>query len=174
MMRAFCFSPRCVVPMKSVSALALAAVLAAGLAPSAFAAGDKLQLGAFGTGKASGPLLTRAELRECFAILDRVKLGNESAASEREQLQKEKDELVRQGSELKAQLDTLDRTSQEAIDQYKAKVTARDAAIGDWETRSNAFNAKVEAMGADRASFAKRCDNRRFDELDASAVRKTK
>ena len=141
---------------------------------SAHAAGDKLKLGAFGPGKASGPLLTRAELRECFVLLDRVKVGNESAAGEREQLQKEKDDLVRRGSELKAELETLDRTSQEAIDQYKARVAARDAAIGEWETRSTAFNEKIASLGADRASFAKRCDNRRFDELDATAVRNTK
>ncbi len=112
--------------------LALAATLSASVSS---AAEEKLKLGIFGNGKGSGPLLTRAELRECFGIQERVRSGSETAGAEREQLEKDKAELVRQGTELKAQLETLDRTSQEAIDEYKARALARDRAIDEFEPR---------------------------------------
>ena len=147
------------------------ALLAAFSNPLARAAGDKLQLGAFGPGKASGPLLTRAELRECLATNERMRVGSEAAGPEREQIERDKNELIRQGAELKAQLETLDRTSQEAIEQYRARAIERDRAIDALEARTAVFNQKVETLQADKANFARRCENRRFDELDASAIR---
>lgn len=141
---------------------------------AAQAADEKLRIGVFGSGRGSGALLTKAELRECFAIESRVVASSEDAAKERERLEKEKAELIRQADTLKAERDALDRTNVEAIEAYIAREKARDKAIDDFESRSDAFNARVAAIDADRAGFRQRCDNRRFDQADAEALRKGK
>lgn len=148
--------------------------LGAALASPAQAASDKLRIGIFGSGKGTGPLLTRNELRECLAIEARVLDGTQSAARDREQLEREKTELIRQGDALKAELETLDRTSAEAIEAYRVRVLARDKAIDEFDARSDAFNARVGALDAERATFKQRCDNRRFDQADEAALRKGK
>lgn len=158
--------------MRTAALVCLALSLAAVLAPrAAGAAGDKLKLGSFGPGKASGPLLSRAELRECLALLGRIRVSNDAMTQERERIEKDKAELLRQGEELKAQLETLDRTSAEAVEAFKARAAARDKAIDEFESRTGEFNGRVEALKGDRGSFAQRCENRRFDELDETAVK---
>lgn len=149
--------------------LALVAALGA-----AHAANEKLRIGVFGSAKGSGPLLTKAELRECLAIESRVVGGSEDAARERAQLELEKAELVRRGDVLKAEREALDRTNAEAIEAHLARAKARDKAIDEFEVRSDAFNARVGTLDADRATFKQRCDNRRFDQADAEAIRKGK
>lgn len=148
--------------------------LGAALASPVQAASDKLRIGIFGSGKGAGPLLTRAELRECLAIEAKVVEATPAAARDREQLEKEKAELIRQGDALKAELETLDRTSAEAIEAYRAKVLARDKAIDEFDARSDAFNARVGALDTDRNAFRQRCENRRFDQADEAAIRKAK
>jgi hypothetical protein len=161
--------------MRPVVALGLSLSVCAAVLPSTVAAAnDKLRLGMFGSGKPVGPLLSRTELRECIALQGRIKSGNESAAADREQLEKEKAELLRQGEDLKAQFAALDRTSVEAIEQYRANALARDKAIDAFEARTSEFNARVTAIAEDRAGFSRRCDNRRFDELDEIAIRNGK
>ena len=148
--------------------------LGAALASPVHAASDKLRIGIFGSGKGTGPLLTRAELRECLAIEAKVVEGTQVAAREREQLEKEKAELIRQGEVLKSELAAVDQTSLEALQAHRNKELARDKAIDEFETRSDAFNARVGALAADRATFRQRCDNRRFDQADEAALRKGK
>jgi hypothetical protein len=161
--------------MRLVVALGVSLSVCAAVLPStAAAANDKLRLGMFGSGKPVGPLLSRTELRECIALQGRIKSGNESAAADREQLEKEKAELLRQGEELKAQFAALDRTSVEAIEQYRVNALTRDKAIDAFEARTSEFNARVTRLGEERAEFSKRCDNRRFDELDEIAIRNGK
>lgn len=148
--------------------------LGAALAPSAHAASDKLRIGIFGSGKGAGPLMTRAELRECLAIEARVVDGSQSALRDREQLEKDKAELIRQGEVLKSEFAALDQNSMEALQAHRSKELARDKAIDEFDARSNAFNARVGALEADRAAFKQRCDNRRFDQADEAAIRKGK
>lgn len=138
----------------------------------AHAANEKLRIGAFGSGKASGPLLTKNELRDCLALETRVVDANAGAAREREQLEKEKAELVRSGDALKADVETLDRSNAEAIEALLAREKARNAAIEAFQARTDAFNARVGEIDADRAAFKQRCDNRRFDQGDLEALRK--
>lgn len=143
---------------------------------TAHAANEKLRIGVFGSGsgKGSGPLLSKTELRECLAIESRVVRASNGMASERGQLEGEKAELVRQGEVLKAELEALDRTNVEAIEAHVARAKARDQAIEAFGARSDAFNARVGALDADRAAFRQRCDNRRFDQGDLEAIRKEK
>jgi hypothetical protein len=148
--------------------------LGAALVPPVHAASDKLRIGIFGSGKGTGPLLTRAELRECLAIEARVVEATPAAAREREQLEKEKAELIRQGEVLKSEFAAVDQTSLEALQAHRNKELARDKAIDEFDARSDAFNTRVGALDADRAAFRQRCDNRRFDQADEAALRKGK
>lgn len=156
------------------SAAACLTFVAACLPLAAGAADDKLRLGIFGNGKGTGPMLSRTELRECLSLQERVRGGSESAGREREQIDKEKAELIRQGDELKAELDKLDRTNAEAIEQYRARLVARDKAIDALDARTAEFNTRIAALNADRGAFAQRCDNRRFDQVDEAAIRNGK
>ena len=78
------------------------------------------------------------------------------------------------GQSLKEQLAALDRSSQEAVDQYNGRAAARDQRIDALEARMAPFNARVEAVAAERAAFGKRCDNRRYDERDEIAIKNGK
>lgn len=141
---------------------------------AASAADDKLRLGVFGSGKGSGPLLTRAELRSCLALRDSVGSGNDAAVRERDQLEQQKTALLRDREDIKAALEKLDMSNAEAIEQHKARAQAHDQATQGFLSRSDAFNTRVGALEADRASFKQRCDNRRFDQVDEEAIRKGK
>jgi hypothetical protein len=171
MMRA---CPNPTLPAMRLPVVLSLALIATSLVGEASAAGEKLRLGIFGNGKGTGPLLTRAELRECLALQERVRSGSEVAARDREQIDKDKAELIRQGDELKADLEKLDRTSAEAIEQYRARVVARDKAIDVLDARTAEFNTRIGKLNADRSTFTQRCDNRRFDELDEAAIRNGK
>lgn len=162
---------------RSSSLLAGAFALCAALGLSTQAAAQtapKPSQGTFGQGKGSGPLLTRAELRQCLAQQENLRKSDDELRRERQALDDEKAELVRLGTELKEQLAALDRSSQEAVDQYNARAAARDQRIDVLEARMTPFNARVEAAAAERASFGKRCDNRRYDERDEIAIKNGK
>lgn len=152
-----------------VLAAALPTVALAQTAPAKPAAKPPAKAGSFGNGK--GPLLTRAELRECLAQQDRIKAGSDAATREREALEKEKSEIVEQGKVLEEQLATLDRTSADAVQAYNAAVTERDQRIDAFEARMPEFNGRVEALQKDREAFERQCGNRRYDEADEIAIR---
>jgi hypothetical protein len=161
----------------SLSLIVLAATLFAASAVSAQTTAQtpaKPAQGSFGQGKGSGPLLTRAELRQCLSQQDSLRTSDEELRRERQALDNEKSELVRLGTELKEQLAALDRSSQEAVDQYNGRAAARDQRIDALEARMAPFNARVEAVAAERAAFGKRCDNRRYDERDEIAIKNGK
>jgi hypothetical protein len=148
----------------SAACLALAALCA-------HAAGDKLKLGSFGPGKASGPLLTKVELRDCLERMDRIRTRNDALSQERERIERDKAELIRQGDELKAALETLDRSNAEAVEAFKARAAARDQALDGFDKRTGTFNGEVENLSGERKQFAQRCENRRFDQDDETAIR---
>lgn len=126
---------------------------------------------AFGT-NAKGPLLTRDELRSCFAQQDQLRAENEDIGRQRAVREAERDALVKSGEALKADLAALDRTSAEAVEQYNAKAAARDKAIDEHQTGATAFNQRIEAFNARKIGFDKACGNRRYDEADEAAIRK--
>ena len=124
--------------------------------------------------KSSEPLLTRTELRACMAQQERIDATNAAAMREREGLDKEKAEILQFSSDLKEQLVTLDRTSQEAVDKYNADALERDRRIDVFEARMTPFNQKVEALAADREDWKKNCANRPYDEIDEIQIRRGK
>ena len=149
----------------------LALLLAAGGSPGA---DPPKKDAAFGTGKASGPLLTREQLRACLAQQAHMKQQEDESRKRQAELVEVKAEIARSGDALKAKLESMDRTNAEAVAAYNAEAAARDKQIDDYEAGVAEFNARVETQQAERDAFAKGCDNRRYFEEDEIAIRKGK
>lgn len=128
----------------------------------------------FGQNKATGKLLTRDELRECLAQDVRVKAMSEEAVTLQRALETGKSEIARHAEEINLARETLDRTSKEAVDAFNARGAEQDQRIVTYNERLPAFNAKVEALQAERASFAKNCADRPYDEGDYFAIKRGK
>jgi hypothetical protein len=127
-----------------------------------------------GQNKATGKLLTRNELRECLAQEVRVKAMSEEAVALQRAVETDKTEIARHAEELKGTLETLDRTSKEAVDAFNARGAEQERRIDAYNQRLPAFNAKVEAMQAERADFLKNCADRPYDEGDYFAIKRGK
>jgi hypothetical protein len=151
---------------------ALAAILAGSFAQTA----DKPRTASFGTGlgkgKASGPLLTRSELRECMSLQARTRATAEELAAAQAALDREKSELAARSAALKEELTALDRTSAQAVDTYNASVQEHEKRVDAYNAKTPAFNANALALQEHRAAFSKGCENRDFDEKDEIAIRK--
>ena len=153
----------------------LAVVCTCALTAPAHAADPPPRQGSFGVkSKAGGPLLSRAQLRECMAVDERVRSLADESARLQAQLDQEKAEVTRAGAALKAQLEAIDRTSADAVNAYNEQAQAFDKRVDAYNAATPAFNAKVEALQRERATFTKDCENRRFDEKDEIAIRNGK
>ena len=135
----------------------------------AFAADPKPA--SFGKGKADGPLLTRAQLRECLAQQGRVRTMSEATLKLQTALDAEKAEIARLGTVLTDKLAALDRTSADAVSAYNVEALARDQLIDAYNARTPEFNTKVDALQAERETFTKNCENRNYDEEDEFAIK---
>lgn len=135
---------------------------------------QKIKEGSFGKGKASGPLLTRNQLRECMSQQQKIALQGDETLALQSQFDRDKAEIQRQGVALKEELTALDRTNAELVDRYNAKAAARDKTIDDFEARAPAYNLRVQQLQTDRAAYASACENRRFDEKDEIAIKSGK
>ena len=118
------------------------------------------------------PLLTRDQLRACMALQAR----NKERAVEVTRLQSEvtaqTDEVKRDGEALRADLATLDRSNADAVNIYNQRAANRTRQVVDFEARVADFNTKVQAFDDGRASYARDCENRKFDEKDEKALLK--
>lgn len=146
------------------------ALLVAGAAHSA----DKPKETTFGKGKASGPVLTRDQLRQCLTQQAQVK--NEEAELVRLQngLNTDKAAIVRSGEVLSEQGAALDRTKAELVSAYNEQVLARDKLIDDLQARGMQFNERAGAARVQREAFAKACEGRSYNESDEIAIQKGK
>ena len=158
---------------KQPAALALVAALAAAGGPQAADKPkvDKPKPASFGKGKADGPLLTRAQLRECLAQQVRVRTMSEATLKLQTALDADKAEIARLGAVLTDKLAALDRTSSEAVQAYNAEALARDQLIDAYNARTPEFNTKVDALQTERETFTKNCENRNYDEDDEFAIK---
>ncbi|WP_140635596.1 hypothetical protein [Methylibium rhizosphaerae] len=155
-----------------VAALAVFCVAAQAADPAQAKKGHVLSLG--GQGKGGGKLLTRNELRECLAQEVRVKAMSEEAVTLQRAIDTDKSEIAKHAEELKLALETLDRTSKEAVDAFNAKGAEQERRIDAYNERLPAFNAKVEAMQGERAAFVTNCADRPYDEGDYFAIKRGK
>lgn len=161
--------------LSAVPAIAADAVPAAGTKapakPPAKAAVVPAREGSLGKGKASGPLLTREQLRQCMAEQDRLKQEATSLVQAQAEFGKTRAEIDRQGAEIAAELATLDRTSQAAVDAYNAKLRDRAKLSEGYQAAAPAFNERVDKLDADKQAFTKDCADRRYLDDDFDAVK---
>ena len=159
--------------LPTMRTLLVTGVLLALLIPNPAPAADKKQ-GSFGTGKAAGAYLTREQLRVCLAQQARVAQSTAQMLAEQAALATLKAEIARSGEALKDKLDSIDRSSADAVAAYNEQASARDKQIDDYQAGVTAFNARVEGERAEREAFGKGCDNRRYFEEDEIAIKRGK
>lgn len=154
--------------------LKYALLIAALLVTAAGHAADKPKESSFGKGKASGPTLTREQLRQCLTQQSQVKDRDAELARLQAALNTDKAAIVRSGEVLTEQGAALDRTKPEDVTAYNELVLARDKAIDELQARGVQFNTRVGEAQAQREAFAKACDGRSFFETDEIAIQKGK
>ena len=124
-------------PTKLNCAVALATVV---FAFSGGASGQDVPAKEAGA-KASSAVLTPAQLRECVSRKERLQKQSEAAAVARSEVDAQKADLDKLEGELKAEIATIDRTSEEAVNAFNAKVARRDRLVETYQTRIDAYNA---------------------------------
>ncbi len=145
-------------------------LLVAGAAHSA----DKPKEVTFGKGKASGPVLTRDQLRQCLTQQAQVKNEEAELVKLQNGLNADKAAIVRSGEVLGEQGAALDRSKPELVTAYNEQVLARDKAIDELQARGAQFNERAGAAGVQREAFAKACEGRTYNEIDEIAIQKGK
>ncbi len=151
-------------------ALLVAALLVAATGHAA----DKPKESIFGKGKASGPTLTREQLRQCLSQQAQVKEQDAELVKLQTALTTDKAAIVRSGELLKEQGAALDLTKPEAVAAYNELVLARDKAIDELQARGAQFNTRVGETQAQREALARSCDGRSYNEIDEIAIQKGK
>jgi CRP-like cAMP-binding protein len=151
-------------------ALLVCALLVAGAGHAA----DKPKEATFGKGKASGPVLTREQLRQCLAQQAQVKDQEAELVRLQAGLNTDKALIVRSGEVLSEQGAALDRTKPELVSAYNEQVLARDKAIDELQARGAQFNERAGAANLQREAFAKACEGRTYNESDEIAIQKGK
>ncbi|MEO8153014.1 MAG: hypothetical protein ABI605_08090 [Rhizobacter sp.] len=154
---------RCLVPLAAVS-LALAGA-------SLHAASPKPREGTLGGGKASGPIMSMAQLRACVAQQSHIQVQADETAKTQKQLSTDRAEIDRSAAALKESMATLDRTNQEAVQVYVDRAKAHDKLIDTYEAAVPLFNTKAEALQTERADYAKACEGRRYLEDDYKDIK---
>jgi hypothetical protein len=152
-------------------ACASAAVAADAASPSAPKPTAKPREGSLGKGGGTGAVLTREQLRQCLVEQDRLKQEGADLLQTQRTLDKERAEIDRLGVELKAEMDTLDRTSQAALDAFNGRVREREARVDAYRAASPPFNERVDKLESDKGAFAKGCADRRYREDDFDAIK---
>jgi hypothetical protein len=158
-------------PFLAPLVLAVAAVAAAFPAPS-FAQKTPPKSTA-----STGPkdsILTPAQLQECVKQKERLHAQTEDALKDKAQIEAEKAEIGRLGTSLSDELATIDRSSEDAVAAYNAKVDQRDKLIDAYQSRVGAYNTKAEQVKATKDSYEKACENRRYDERDLNDLKRKK
>ncbi len=144
------------------------------LVASAACAADKPKEASFGKGKASGPVLTREQLRQCLTQQAQVKSEEAELVKLQNGLNTDKAAIMRSGEVLTEQGAALDRSKPELVTAYNELVLARDKAIDDLQARGAQFNDRSGAAGVQREAFAKACEGRSYNESDEIAIQKGK
>ena len=82
--------------------------------------------------------------------------------------------IDRSGTTLSEEATTLDRTSEDAVNAYNAKVDERNKQIEAYEAKAAAYNKEAEAVQALNDAYAKSCSNRRYDDRDLNDIQRKK
>jgi hypothetical protein len=155
----------------AVCAVLWAGVLLAGLASAA----DKPRPAASAAAtKDTTPVLTQAQLRDCMTQKERLQQDTASALKTKVEVDAMKAEIDSTGDALSTEATTLDRTNADAVSVYNAKVGTRNALIDTWQAKVAAYNKDAEGVQATKETYARACENRRYDDRDLNDLQKKK
>ncbi|HEX2541897.1 MAG TPA: hypothetical protein VHM00_12540 [Caldimonas sp.] len=146
----------------------------------AFASGVAAQgAGAAGSAKGAGAkagsaILTPAQLRNCLDQKERLQKRGETAAAAKTQIDSQKADIDRMEGELAAESARLDRTSEEAVNAFNAKVARRDRLLEAYQAEVDAYNAQAREAQAAKSAHEKSCENQRYDERDLDDLKRRK
>jgi hypothetical protein len=86
----------------------------------------------------------------------------------------DKAEIDSTGAALEEQATTLDRTSEEAVATYNAKVIERNGRVDAFKAKAAVYNADAENVLAAKDAYEKACANRRYDDRDLNDLQRKK
>jgi hypothetical protein len=119
-------------------------------------------------------VLTQAQLRDCLAQKDKLTKDTEAAVTAKAAVNAQKAEIDSSGKALEEEATTIDRTSEEAVAAYNAKIIERNAKVDAYRSRAEAYNVEAETVLATKDAYEKACANRRFDDRDLDDLQKKK
>ena len=119
-------------------------------------------------------VLTPAQLRDCLAQKDKVAKDTEAAVQENAAVAAQKAEIDSSAKALEEAAATLDRTSQDAVAAYNAKVLERNSKVDAYRARAEAYNVQAEKVLATKGAYDQACANRRYDDRDLDDLQKKK
>jgi hypothetical protein len=119
-------------------------------------------------------VLTPAQLRDCVAQKDRLRADTDATVKSKAGIDAIKAAITSAGAALAEEAATLDRTKEEAVAAYNAKVEARNALIDSYQAKAEAYNKNVEGVQTTQEAYAKACGNRRYDDRDLNDLQKKK
>ena len=158
------------IPLYVLRAALIALVAAVSLAGSAVAADKNKQAP---TPKKDA-ILTPEQLRDCTEQEQRKNKATDAAMRTKADVAAAKAAIDRSGNALSEEATSLDRTSEEAVDAYNAKVDERNKQIEAYEAKVAAYNKEAESVQALNDAYAQTCSNRRYDDRDLSDIQRKK
>lgn len=138
---------------------------------AAKAVGAAPREGSLGKGTSTLPTLTREELRQCLAEQDRIKKEGAELAQAQANMDKERADIERLGTELQADKAKVDTTDEAAVAAYNDRARQRTQRVEEFKAGAVRFNERVDKLVVDRQSYAAKCADRRFFEDDYEAIK---
>lgn len=120
------------------------------------------------------PLLTPEQLRDCVTRKEKLAKDTEAVVQAKAAINADKAEIDRSGAALEEEAKTLDRSSDEAVSSYNAKIIERNGRVDAFKAKATAYNTDAEAVLAAKDGYEKACSNRRYDERDLNDLQRKK
>jgi len=119
-------------------------------------------------------ILTPAQLKDCLEKQQRRDKATEAALKTKREIAAEKAAIDKSGTELSDAATTLDKTSEDAVNAYNARVDERNKQIEVYEAKVAAYNKDADGARALEDEYAKSCANRRYDDRDLADIQRKK
>jgi hypothetical protein len=127
--------------------------------------------GTLGGGKGSGPVLKIEELRACIIRHDKLQAQREATLKAQAEVKAQRAGIDEGAAALKTATETVDKTSQDALNALLEQAKAQDKRVDDYQARVTEFNNQAEALNTEQAAYAKACEGRRYHEDDLKDIK---
>jgi hypothetical protein len=119
-------------------------------------------------------ILTPAQLKDCLDKQQRRDRATDAALKTKGEIAAEKAAIDKSGSELSDAATTLDKTDEDTVNAYNARVDERNRRIEVYEAKVAAYNKEAEGVRALGDEYARSCANRRYDDRDLADIQRKK